>query len=376
MENPKSNIPYLDLGKVTASFGGEIERAVERVVKSGWYLLGKETASFEREYADYLGAKHCVGTGNGLDALTLIYRAYIELGRLRPGDEVIVPANTFVASILAISENNLVPVLVEPDPETLNLDPERIEEAITPRTKAIMLVHLYGRNAYTEKIGEICRRHNFLLIEDNAQAHGCLYEGRRTGTFGDAAGHSFYPGKNLGALGDAGAVTTDDAELAGTVRKLANYGSARKYVFESIGRNSRLDEVQAAVLRTKLPRLDADNNRRKDIAARYMAEISNPAVKLPKVSDRDSHVFHIFPLLCERRDELQAYLDLQGIKTLIHYPIPPHQQECYRRSGELVYEGELPVTCMIHRQELSLPLSQVMTDKEVDRVIAAVNSFK
>ena len=368
-------IPYLDLKKVTASFGGEIELAVARAVASGWYILGGEAEAFEREFAAYIGTEHCVGTGNGLDALTLIFRAYMELGRLRPGDEVIVPANTFIASVLAVSECGLVPVLVEPDPETLNLDPERIEVAITERTRAVLLVHLYGRNAYTEKIGDICRRHGLLLVEDNAQAHGCLYDGRKTGSLGDAAGHSFYPGKNLGALGDAGAVTTDDAELAAMVRRLANYGSERKYVFCSIGRNSRLDEIQAAALRVKLPRLDADNERRKEIGERYIREISNPQIELPRVEDRDSHVFHIFPVLSERRDELQAYLAERGIRTLIHYPIPPHRQECYEKSGGLRYEGSLPITDRIHRSELSLPLSPILTDAEATHIIDAVNAF-
>lgn len=263
-------IKFLDLEKVTASHGDEINQAVSRVVNSGWYLQGKENETFEKNYADYIGTRHAVGCANGLDALIWIFRAYIEMGIMAPGDEVIVPANTYIASILAISENGLTPVLVEPDINTYQIDPDRIQTAITPRTRAILIVHLYGQCAYTEQIGQICSQHNLKLIEDNAQAHGCLFNGRRTGSLGHAAGHSFYPGKNLGALGDGGAITTDDEQLANTVRALANYGSTRKYVFRYIGRNSRLDEIQAAVLDVKLRHLDTDNARRKQIARTYV----------------------------------------------------------------------------------------------------------
>jgi len=364
-------IKFLDLQKVNVAHGEEIGRAVSRVVASGWYLQGEENAAFEREYAAFTGTRHAVGCGNGLDALKLIFRAYIALGRLKPGDEVIVPANTYIASILAISENGLMPVLVEPDLRTLQLDPERVGEALTERTRAVMIVHLYGQCAYNGRIDEICRGHNLLLIEDNAQAHGCRYRGRRTGGLGDAAGHSFYPGKNLGALGDGGAVTTDDPELAAMVRTLGNYGSSRKYVFDYIGLNSRLDEVHAAVLRAKLPFLDADNDARRRVARRYLAEIRNPKVSLPDVPDFDANVFHIFPILTGQRDALQNYLADNGVQTLIHYPIPPHKQKCYARW----HSKSLPVTELIHERELSLPMSPVMTDWEVGRVVELINKW-
>lgn len=381
-------IKFLDLQKVNSQYATEINEALTRTVASGWYLLGNQLREFEKEYAAYIGTDYAVGCANGLDALTLILRAYIEMGVMKPGDEVIVPANTYIASILAISENGLVPVLVEPDPATLQIDPERIEEAITPLTRAIMIVHLYGRCAYTDKIGELCRRYSLKLIEDNAQAHGCIFksgegvEGRRTGSLGDAAGHSFYPGKNLGALGDGGCVTTSDPHLARMVRTLANYGSEKKYVFDYKGRNSRLDEIQAAALRVKLPHLDADNRRRKEIAARYVAGINHPDIIIPGIASPspaesgsterfDSNVFHIFPILTERRDELQSYLQDHGVQTLIHYPIPPHQQKAYEDWAHL----SLPVTERIHRCELSLPISPVMTDAEVDAVISLLNAF-
>lgn len=365
-------IKFLDLQKVTALHGEEINKAVTDTVNSGWYLQGKANEQFERDYADYIGNKYCVGCANGLDALIWIFRAYVELGVMKPGDEVIVPANTYIASILAITENGLVPVLVEPSSDNYQIDSDKIEEAITERTKAILIVHLYGCCAYDEKIGELCRKYNLKLIEDNAQAHGCKYKGRRTGSLGDAAGHSFYPGKNLGALGDAGAVTTDDADLAAAIRALANYGSKKKYVFQYTGRNSRLDEIQAAVLDVKLRHLDADNSRRKDIARRYMDGIKNPMVKLPEVKDPESHVFHIFPIMTERRDELQKYLSDHGVQTLIHYPIPPHKQECYKEWNDRSY----PVTEKIHACELSLPISPVHTDAEIDEVIRLINNWR
>lgn len=364
-------IKFLDLEKVTASHGDEIRQAVSRVVNSGWYLQGKENETFEKNYADYIGTRHAVGCANGLDALIWIFRAYIEMGIMKPGDEVIVPANTYIASILAISENGLTPVLVEPDITTYQIDPARIQAAITPRTRAILIVHLYGQCAYTEQIGQICSQHNLKLIEDNAQAHGCLYNGRRTGSLGHAAGHSFYPGKNLGALGDGGAITTDDEQLANTVRALANYGSTRKYVFRYIGRNSRLDEIQAAVLDVKLRHLDADNARRKQIARMYIDGITNPAITLPHLPDPDAHVFHIFPILTPHRDQLQQYLTDNGVQTIIHYPIPPHRQECYPQLHHLT----LPITEQIHAQELSLPISPVMPDAEVAQVIRLINQW-
>ena len=365
-------IKFLDLEKVTASHGDEIRQAVSRVVNSGWYLQGKENETFEKNYADYIGTRHAVGCANGLDALIWIFRAYIEMGIMKPGDEVIVPANTYIASILAISENGLTPVLVEPDITTYQIDPARIQAAITPRTRAILIVHLYGQCAYTDQIGQICSQHNLKLIEDNAQAHGCLYNGRRTGSLGHAAGHSFYPGKNLGALGDGGAITTDDEQLANTVRALANYGSTRKYVFRYIGRNSRLDEIQAAVLDVKLRHLDTDNARRKQIARMYIDGITNPAITLPRLPDPDAHVFHIFPILTPHRDQFQQYLTDNGVQTIIHYPIPPHRQECYPKLHHLT----LPITEQIHAQELSLPISPVMPDAEVDQVISLINNWK
>lgn len=365
-------IKFLDLEKVTASHGEEINEAVTRVVNSGWYLQGKENEKFEKDFADYIGTEFCVGCANGLDALIWIFRAYVEMGVMKPGDEVIVPANTYIASILAISENGLVPVLVEPDINTYQIDPEKIEAAITPRTKAILIVHLYGQCAYTEKIGELCRKYNLKLIEDNAQAHGCKFNGQRTGSIGDAAGHSFYPGKNLGALGDAGAVTTNDSELAKVIRAVANYGSAKKYVFKYTGRNSRLDEIQAAVLDVKLRHLDDDNERRKQIAEMYINGITNPAVITPKVTDRDAHVFHIFPIRTEKRDELQNYLTEHGVQTNIHYPIAPHKQECYKDWNSWSF----PITEKIHAEELSLPISPVLTDEEVNKVIRLINAWE
>jgi len=345
---------------------------VSRVIDSGWYLQGKENAVFEANYAKYIGIKYAIGCANGLDALILILQAYKELGIMADGDEVIVPANTYIASILAITENNLVPVLVEPDITTYQIDDSKIEAAITPKTKAIMLVHLYGQCAYTEKIGQICKSYNLKLIEDNAQAHGCLYNGKKTGALGDAAGHSFYPGKNLGALGDGGAVTTDNEELAEMIRIIANYGSSKKYVFKYKGRNSRLDEIQAAVLNVKLKYLDEDNNLRKQTAKKYIKEIeSNTDIIMPTVSDWDSNIFHIFPIRTGKRDELQVYLADKGVQTLIHYPIPPHKQECYREWNGLSF----PITEQIHREELSLPMSPVLRDEEVQFVIDTVNQY-
>ena len=319
-------IKFLDLQKVTAKYADEIHEAVLRVVDSGWYLQGEENRRFEQDYAEYIGTDYAIGCANGLDALIWIFRAYVEMGVMQPGDEVIVPANTYIASILAISENGLVPVLVEPDMDTYQIDDRLIEKAITPKTKAILIVHLYGQCAYTDKIGDLCRQYGLKLVEDNAQAHGCKFNGKRTGSLGDAAGHSFYPGKNLGALGDAGAVTTNDAELAKTVRSLANYGSSRKYVFDYKGRNSRLDEIQAAILDVKLKHLDEDVELRKKVARYYIENISNPLIITPKVKDWDSHVFHIFPIRCSKRDELQQYLSENGVQTVIHSPIPPRNQ--------------------------------------------------
>ena len=374
-------IKYLDLKAVNSLYDDEIRSAVSRVLDSGWYLKGEATRRFEQHYAEYIGTRYCIGCGNGLDALTLIFRAYMEMGVMQQGDEVIVPANTYIASILAITECGLKPVLVEPSWETLQIDDSLIEQAITERTKAIMIVHLYGCCAYTDRIGEICREHGLKLIEDNAQAHGCTFEGEKTGSLGDAAGHSFYPTKNLGALGDAGAVTTNDEALARTVEALGNYGSSSKYVFDYVGRNSRLDEIQAAILDVKLKHLDADNQRRKEIAARYQREVSNPLLRLLLVADeqysrpsratRDS-VYHILPVFCERRDDLKKYLSDNGVETQIHYPIPPHKQRCYNFQ---LNHLSLPITEKIHAQELSIPCHQALTKEEVDLVIDLLNGF-
>ena len=367
------NIPFLSLKDVTALHGAEINEAVSRVVNGGWYLQGKENEQFEQHYAEFIGTKYCVGCANGLDALIWIFRAYIELGVMQPGDEVIVPANTYIATILAITENGLKPILVEPKMNTLELDDDKIEEVITPRTKAIALVHLYGRNAYTDKIGEICKKYNLKLIEDNAQAHGCkTVDGRMTGSIGDAAGHSFYPGKNLGALGDGGAVTTNDEELAKAIRALANYGSQKKYVFKYTGRNSRLDEIQAAVLDVKLKYLNQDNQHRKDMAKLYINGINNPLIKLPDTLPEEQNVFHLFPILCERRNELQEYLKEKGIGTVIHYPIPSHKQECYKEWNNI----SLPITEQIAKHELSLPIGPTISIEETKLIISVLNMFK
>ena len=371
-------IKYLDLKRINDLYDAEIREAISGVLDSGWYLKGEATRRFEQTYAQYIGTKHCIGCGNGLDALKLIFRAYMEMGVMQEGDEVIVPANTYIASILAITECRLTPILVEPSPDTLQIDDALIEQAITERTKAIMIVHLYGRCAYTPLIGDLCQKFHLKLIEDNAQAHGCHFvpsvavpqQYTKTGALGDAAGHSFYPGKNLGALGDAGAVTTNDDDLARTIEALGNYGSHQKYIHDYCGYNSRIDEIQAAILDVKLKHLDADNARRKEIAARYERELSNPLVRIVQ-SDRDC-VYHIFPVFSPRRDELQRYLSDSGIETQIHYPIPPHKQKCYPEWNTL----ELPVTELIHEQELSIPCHQALTYDEVTQIIALLNAFQ
>jgi dTDP-4-amino-4,6-dideoxygalactose transaminase len=362
---------YLDLKRINEPY----VHGADEVLQSGWYLRGEVTQRFEQHYAEYIGTKYCVGCANGLDALTLILRAYKELGVMKEGDEVIVPANTYIASILAITENRFVPVLVEPDINTLQIDDALIEQYITSRTRAIMIVHLYGRCAYTDRIGEICKKYGLKLIEDNAQAHGCrattpdASASAKTGSLGHAAAHSFYPTKNLGAFGDAGAVTTDDEELASLIRALGNYGSARHYVFNHIGCNSRIDELQAALLDAKLHDLDAQNARRKQIAAIYINKVKNSRIQIP-VSDRDS-VYHIFPVLCQHRDELRKYLLGHDVQTEIHYPIPPHKQHCYESWNQMSF----PITERIHAQELSLPCNPVMTDEEANYIANLLNSF-
>lgn len=364
-------IKYLDLHKITAMRGARIASAVNRVTASGRYLLGNETKRFEIEYARYIGTPHCVAVANGLDALRLIFRAYIQMGRLSVGDKVIVPSNTFIASVLAITDNGLEPVFVEPSLDTFQIDVNLLECAISHKVKAVMIVHLYGRCAYTPRIADICADKNLLLIEDNAQAHGCVYAEQRTGSLGHAAGHSFYPGKNLGALGDGGAVTTFDSLLANTIRSIANYGQIEKYLCRYQGLNSRLDEIQAAVLRVKLRYLDLDNSRRIQIARYYIENINNPLVKVPGADYLDNNVFHIFPLLCPCRDLLQAFLAKMGVETLIHYPVPPHKQQCYSEWSHLSFS----VAETIGQRELSLPISPVMTRKEVELCVQAVNAF-
>ena len=395
------NIPFLSLHDVTAKYKDEIHKAVLRVVDSGWYLQGKENAQFEQHYAEYIGTKHCIGCANGLDALIWIFRAYIEMGVMKPGDEVIVPANTYIATILAITENGLVPVLVEPCKDTLQIDDSLIEERITERTKAICIVHLYGRLACTQHILDLCEKYGLKLIEDNAQAHGCKFEAirregdeairqewKRTGSLGDAAGHSFYPGKNLGALGDGGAVTTDDDELAAAIRALANYGSQKKYVFKYTGRNSRLDEIQAAVLDVKLRHLDEDLKARQTIADYYYNHINNPLITLPKRLPDVENVYHLFPILvggdeamrrsgdkAELRDKLQAYLQENGVGTVIHYPIAPHKQECYANEVWNTPQLLLPITEQIADEELSLPISPTMSIEEAKYVVHLINMY-
>ena len=389
-------VPFLSLHDVTAMHADEIHEAVLRVVDSGWYLQGKENEAFEQHYADYIGTKYCIGCANGLDALIWIFRAYIELGVMQPGDEVIVPANTFIATILAITENGLIPVLIEPKRDTLEIDDTKIEAAITPRTKAICIVHLYGRCAYTEKVGELCTKYNLKLIEDNAQAHGCRFKGKRTGSLGSAAGHSFYPGKNLGALGDAGAITTNDEELAKAIRALANYGSQKKYVFKYTGRNSRLDEIQAAILGVKLKYLDEDIKKRQEVAAYYYDHISSPLIELPTRLPDENNVYHLFPILASpqpspkgkgesTRDGLHNYLESCGIGTVIHYPIAPHKQECYQHAEWNHYQSSsplqgkvgkgLPITEFLADCELSLPISPCLTKEQVEYVVKCVNEF-
>ncbi len=404
-------IKFLDIQKITVSFEPELSKTIDRVVKRGWFLFGEEVRAFEKEYAEYTGSKHCIGVANGLDALRLILKAWIELGVMKEGDEVIVPANTYIASILAITDNHLKPVLVEPDINTCNLDISLIGQNITDRTRAIMVVHLYGQACWSIQLEDIAKKYNLKIIEDNAQAAGAMVaqssehraQGketplrpapcalRHTGSLGDAAGHSFYPGKNLGALGDGGAVTTNDDELASVIRSLANYGSTKKYVNDYQGLNSRLDEIQAAVLRVKLLRLDEDNQRRREIAQYYLENITNPKIILPyTLSDQHSlltsnsqltthnsqlpasHVWHLFVTRHPERDRLQLYLSDHNIQTLIHYPVPPHRQKAYSEWSTL----NLPITENIHREVLSLPISQVMSSGEAESVVECLNNFK
>lgn len=370
-------VPFLSLRDISEKYKSELHEAVLRVVDSGWYLQGKENAVFEQHYAECIGTKYCIGCANGLDALILIFRAYMELGILNPGDEVIVPANTYIATILSITENGLVPILIEPNPNTLEIDDTLIEDKITPKTKAIVIVHLYGRNAYSEKIGKICKKYNLKLVEDCAQSHGCKsFDGKMTGSLGDAAGHSFYPGKNLGALGDGGAVTTNDSILADTIRALANYGSNKKYVFRYEGRNSRLDELQAAILDVKLRHLDEDNNLRQQVAAYYYDHLQHPLITLPKRLPDEENVYHIFPIIVSgkgNRNRLRDYLAEHNIDTICHYPIAPHKQECYSKVLWNTPQLSLPITERLADEELSLPISPCMTKEQIEYVVEVVN---
>ena len=381
-------IKFLDLQKINAQYASELKAAAARVIDSGWYLLGNEVKNFETNLAKYVGVKHAVGVANGLDALRLILKAYIEMGIMAEGDEVIVPANTYIASVLAISDNRLTPVLVEPDIKTYNLDISLIEKHITARTKAIMVVHLYGQVCWSEELEALAKKYNLKIIEDNAQAIGADYrqqttdnrqqiESKKTGAMGDAAGFSFYPGKNLGALGDAGAVTTNDDELATMVRALGNYGSKQKYVNEYLGLNSRLDEIQAALLDVKLKFIDQENEYRRKIADYYISNIKNEYIILPSVVCcpssvvSKSHVWHLFIIRCSERDALQQHLTDNGIQTLIHYPIPPHKQGAYKEMNNVT----LPITELIHNEVLSLPISPVMEWDDVKRVVEVINKF-
>jgi dTDP-4-amino-4,6-dideoxygalactose transaminase len=374
-------INFLNLKAVNDSFEPDISIAIKRVLDSGRYLLGDETKSFEKEFSDFVGSKYTIGVANGLDALRLILRAYIELGILKHGDEVLVPANTFIASILAITDNKLIPVLIDPDIETYNITAEGIEKKISKRTKAIMLVHLYGRSAFSQEIQNLVNKYNLKLIEDNAQAIGASFNEQRTGSLGDAAGHSFYPGKNLGCLGDGGAVTTNNADLAGVIRAIANYGSGKKYVCDYQGLNSRLDEIQAAVLRVKLKRLDADNQRRSEIARFYCENITHSQIILPATKEffkretlnvKLAHVWHLFVIRHPDRNYLAQHLNQNGIETLIHYPIPPHKQLAYRRWNKI----HLPVTEKIHDEVLSLPISPVLEERHIEHVVKTIKSVK
>lgn len=367
-------IKLYDLQRITHEHADEYKAAMARVIDSGWFLQGDETKQFEHDYARYIGTQHCVAVANGLDALYLILRAYKEMGVMADGDEIIVPANTYIATILAITRNNLKPVLVEPTWHHLELDTDRVEQAITPRTRGIMTVHLYGRLACNEQLLDICHRHHLKLMEDNAQAQGCTFNGKHTGSLGDAAAHSFYPGKNIGAMGDAGAVTTDNAELAATIRALANYGSERKYVFKYAGINSRMSEMDAAVLRIKLKYLDHDNARRQQLADFYYGHISNPLITLPERLPDAHNVYHQFPIFCKERNQLQTFLAQQGVQTLIHYPIPPHKQQCYYEAWG--HELSLPVTERIHAEELSIPMSPVVSADEAQQVVDVLNNWQ
>ena len=360
-------IKFLDLHKINERYRTEIDTRIKQVLDSGWYLLGEQDKIFEINFAEFCGVKHCIGCANGLDALNLIIKGY----GFGIGDEIIVPTNTYIASILAISQNGCTPVLVEPDINTYNINPDLIEEKITERTKAIMVVHLYGQAVQMDKIWLLAKKYNLKIIEDSAQAHGSIYQEKRTGNLGDASGFSFYPGKNLGCMGDGGCVTTNDDELAFRIRAIANYGSDYKYHHIFKGTNSRLDEIQAAILDVKLKYLDSDNNRRKEIAKYYRENIKNPKIILPQTYEENAHVWHIFAIRTENREKLQKYLEENGIQTNIHYPIPPHKQECYKEWANQSY----PISEKIHREIISIPISPVLTDYEIRKIVEVVNAF-
>ena len=361
-------INFLNLHKINDRFRADIDNRIKQVLDSGWYILGAQNKLFEQNFARYCGTKHCIGCANGLDALNLIIKGY----GFCNGDEIIVPANTYIATILAVTQNGCTPVLVEPDINTYNINPELIEEKITSKTKAIIVVHLYGQAVQMEKIYAIAKKYNLKIIEDSAQAHGAIYKGKRTGNLGDASGFSFYPGKNLGCMGDGGCVTTNDDELAFKIRAIANYGSDYKYHHIFKGINSRLDEIQAAILDVKLKYLDSDNIRRREISEFYRKNIKNPKIALPKTYDENAHVWHIFAVRIEERERLQKYLENNGIQTNIHYPVPPHKQECYKEWANQSY----PVSEKIHREIISLPISPVLTDGEVNKVVEVVNNYE
>lgn len=364
-------INFLDLKKVNAQYEQELKDAAKSVIDSGWYLMGKELETFEKNYSTFCGAKYSLGVANGLDALRLIFKAYIELGIMKKGDEVIVPANTYIASVLAISDNDLVPVFVEPNRNTYNLDSSKIESAITFRTKAILTVHLYGQNSIDEEMLEICKKYQLKLVEDSAQSHGAIWNGKVMGSIGDAAGHSFYPGKNLGALGDAGAVTTNDEMLADTIKALRNYGSIKKYENVYQGLNSRMDEIQAAFLNVKLKYIEKDILERRRVAYYYLEKIKNPEIILPKVLSEEGHVWHLFVIRIKNRVNFQKYMEDNGVQTIIHYPIPTHKQKCYHEMNNMCFE----LTEQIHNEVISLPISSILTEVEISKIVNLINNF-
>jgi len=364
-------ISFLDLKGINAQYRTELIEACAKVIDSGWYVQGNECKEFNSEFAQYCGTKYAIGVANGLDALILILRAYKELGIMKDGDEVIVPSNTYIASILAISQNNLVPILIEPDINTYLINPNKIEEKITSKTKAILPVHLYGQTCEMDKINEIAKKYNIKVIEDSAQSHGAFYKDKKSGNLGDASGFSFYPGKNLGALGDGGAVTTNDEELANAIKALGNYGSHKKYENLYKGINSRLDEMQAAMLRVKLRYLDEESNKRREIANYYLENIKNYNLILPTVSAKDNHVWHLFVIRTNKREKLQKYLLDNGIQTLIHYPLPPHKQKAYTEWNNQSY----PISEQIHNEVLSLPISPILKISDVNEIIQVLNEY-